>query len=75
MKEITVANMTTNLASALLPQQMQAFNEFQAQSLHKKEAFWAEQAKLIDWFESWITAIRLLLSGTSAGKPTFATTR
>jgi propionyl-CoA synthetase len=51
MKEITVANMTTNLASALLPQQMQAFNEFQAQSLHKKEAFWAEQAKLIDWFE------------------------
>jgi propionyl-CoA synthetase len=37
--------------TAHLPADMREFNAFQASSLSNKEAFWAEQAKLIDWFE------------------------
>jgi propionyl-CoA synthetase len=46
-----VQKTTSNPSQALLPKQMGTFNEFHAQSLEQKEAFWAEQAKLIDWFE------------------------
>jgi propionyl-CoA synthetase len=50
-KGISVQKTTSSPSQALLPKQMGAFNEFHAQSLEKKEAFWAEQAELIDWFE------------------------
>jgi propionyl-CoA synthetase len=34
-----------------LPSEVEAYTQFHARSLESKEAFWAEQATLIDWFE------------------------
>jgi propionyl-CoA synthetase len=34
-----------------LPSEVEAYTQFHARSLEAKEAFWAEQATLIDWFE------------------------
>jgi propionyl-CoA synthetase len=34
-----------------LPGEVEAYTQFHARSLESKEAFWAEQAALIDWFE------------------------
>ena len=56
-----------------------AFADFHRRSLEDRDAFWAEQAPLIDWatpFEKVsTTAGRRSRAGSSAAAPTSATTR
>jgi hypothetical protein len=55
------------------------YEAFHRRSIDDPEAFWGEQAELIDWHRrrtrSSITAIHPSASGSSAAKPTSATTR
>jgi propionyl-CoA synthetase len=57
---------------------MSRYEEFYRRSVEAPEAFWAEQAKLIDWqtppSRSAMPASRRLRAGSSAAPPTCATT-
>jgi hypothetical protein len=59
--------------------QAQGYADFHRRSIEDRDAFWAEQAALIDWQTPFTQvcdyATRRLPAGSSAARPTCATTR
>jgi hypothetical protein len=57
---------------------MTTIQEFHKQSIENPDAFWGEEAKRIDWHKPFTQVLDFLArrspSGSSAAKPTFATT-